>query len=124
MEEKYILVVDDNSDVRTLVEDALQLFGLESRLAHNGSEALAMIEEATPSAIVLDLMMPNINGFSVLAMLHRAQAKAPIPVIVLSGLVDQAGHVARLPGVVGVMSKGDFNITRLRSLLDTAGLAA
>ncbi len=122
MEQKYVLVVDDNSDVRTLVEDALLMFGLESRMARNGSEALAMIQEAAPSAMILDLMMPHVNGFSVLAALSRVQEKTPIPIIILSALVDQAGHVAKLPGVVGVMAKGEFSIERFRSLLDGAGL--
>ncbi len=121
-EDRYVLVVDDDPHTRTLVTDALTVLGVSSRQARNGQQALEMIRADAPRAIVLDLMMPVLNGFAVLAELQRA-AGEPIPVIVLSALVDQAGPLHHLPGVAGVMCKGDFSLEGLRGLLAQAGIS-
>jgi two-component system phosphate regulon response regulator PhoB len=120
----YVLVVDDNPDVRTLIVDALSLFDIEGVVAVNGQEALRLVGDRLPTAIILDLMMPSMNGFGVITRLRQNAASRGIPIIVLSGLSDSRGGIRRLPGVVGVMCKGDFSLDRFRSLLDAAGLAA
>lgn len=122
MTDSYMLVVDDDSNVRTLITDALTLFGFQVRAVRSGDEALEIVRAAPPRGIILDLMMPQMNGFSVLAHLQRETSSRGIPVIVLSALIDQAPHVARLPGVAGVMCKGDFSMDGFRKLLVKAGL--
>ncbi len=118
----YVLVVDDDANVRTLVFDALKLFGFEAQTVKSGEEALEAVRNEAPRAIVLDLMMPHMNGFTVLAHLQRETGSRNIPIIVLSALIDQAPHVERLPGVSGVMCKGDFSMDGFRKLLVKAGL--
>lgn len=120
----YVLVVDDDPDVRTLLVDALSLFGIEGVVAVNGQEALRLVEDRPPTAIILDLMMPSMNGFSVISRLRQNAASRGISIIVLSGVSDSLGKIGRLPGVVGVIRKGDFSLAQLRSLLGTAGFAA
>lgn len=117
----YVLVVDDNPEVQMLVRDALQLLGTESRQAANGQQALAMITDEPPTAIILDLMMPIMDGFTMLTHLQHDPKNRAIPVILLSGLVDEAGRTSGLPGVIGVIRKDQFSVAGLRGLLVKAG---
>jgi len=123
MTNPYVLVVDDDLSTRMLVSDALMVFGQSSRRARNGQEALELIREEMPAAIILDLMMPEMTGFSFLATLTRELGGKTIPVIILSALGDQVKGVDALPGVVGFMCKGSFSMTGFGELLRKAGLA-
>ena len=59
-----ILVVDDDDDIARFVEVNLKLHGFEVLLAHDGAEALEMIERHRPDLAVVDLMMPHVDGSS------------------------------------------------------------
>ncbi len=118
----YVLVVDDDPDVRNMIVEALCLFGLEVRNAGDGQQALAMMRENPPQAILLDLMMPTLNGFSTLTRLQRDRALRVVPIILLSGLADNVPSIRQLPGVVGVLCKGDFSMDGLRAALKHAGV--
>jgi CheY-like chemotaxis protein len=120
--EDYVLVVDDDPNVTTLVVDALSLFGLNARFAVNGTDALQQIEKNPPKMIVLDLMMPGMDGFTTITRLHRNATIHHIPIIILSGIADASEQIKKLPGVVGVIRKGDFSIARLSLLLGQAGI--
>jgi diguanylate cyclase len=124
MNEHYILVVDDDPNVRMLVKDALTLLGYETMTARTGVEALEIVRQQPPDAMILDLMMPGMTGFSVLVSLRDAAGGRNIPVIVLSALIDQTRGVERLPGVVGVMCKGNFSFDGFRHLVGKLELAA
>jgi CheY-like chemotaxis protein len=119
-----VLVVDDDPDVRVLLGDALGLLGLEFRMAESGAAALKLIEARRPAAIVLDLMMPEMDGLSLLALLRQDAAQHDIPVIIMSALIDIERRAASMPGVVGVIQKGDFEVGLLRDLLVRAGVIA
>ncbi len=118
----YILVVDDDPDVRRLISDVLRLFGLRGRHAVNGAEALALVYENPPRAIVLDVMMPVLDGLSLLTLLQRSRRGRHIPIILLSGLGDEAQRLRHLPGVVAVMCKSDFSLDTFRTTLRQAGV--
>lgn len=120
----YVLIVDDNSDVQTLVMDVLEALGIEGREVHNGRQAVAMVQQNPPAAIVLDLMMPIADGFTTLIHLQGNRTSRQIPIIVLSSLIDGDRYVYRFPGVIGVMSKGNFSIEGFHALLKEAGIAA
>ncbi len=118
----YVLVVDDDPSVRSLLLDALTLMGVEGQVAMDGEQALEMVGEDPPAAIVLDLRMPVLDGFSTLASLQGKQASRQIPIILLSGMIDYDLRLYRLAGVVGVMSKGNFSLDGFRDLLTKAGI--
>ena len=122
--DNYVLVVDDNPDVQKLMLDILEAFDVEGRKAFNGQQALDMVWEAPPTVIVLDLMMPVMDGFTMLTHLQGNQASRQIPVILLSALVDSSNnrHMQKFPGVIGVMAKGNFSIEAFRALLSQAGV--
>jgi CheY-like chemotaxis protein len=112
----YVLVVDDHPDVRRLIMDVLEAMNITARQAMNGEQALEMVDEQLPRAIVLDLMMPVMNGFTMLTQLYNRRRGRPIPVILLSGVANDQ-QMKALPGVVGVLKKGGFGIDELRSML-------
>jgi two-component system OmpR family response regulator len=73
-----ILVVDDEENIRFLVESGLALAGLDTVSATNGREALALVAERRPHLIVLDVMMPEFDGFEVLRRLRESGDKTPV----------------------------------------------
>jgi CheY-like chemotaxis protein len=77
-----ILVADDDPLVRTMVQATLQNHGMRCRLAATGSEALQMIRECRPHAAVLDVGMPGMDGYQVLAAIR--EECLPLPVILLT----------------------------------------
>jgi CheY-like chemotaxis protein len=78
-----ILIVEDESDVRRLYAIGLNQRGFEVKLAANGAEAVERIAAEKPDVILLDWVMPLMNGGEVLS--HLAETHGSIPVIVISG---------------------------------------
>jgi CheY-like chemotaxis protein len=115
--DNYVLVVDDQPDVRRLIMEVLDTIPAAGREAVNGEQALSIVRESTPRAIVLDLMMPVMNGFTFLTHLHGEKSSKTIPVILLSGVAEDGAQIRTLPGVVGVLKKGSFSIEELRTML-------
>jgi signal transduction histidine kinase/CheY-like chemotaxis protein len=84
-----ILVVDDDPSIRSLLQQEFAEAGYRVRLAANGREALDRIREEKPGLVVLDVMMPEMNGFDVAAVLKNDPATMDIPIIILSIVEDQ-----------------------------------
>jgi CheY-like chemotaxis protein len=83
---RRILVVDDEEDVRDLVSRVLQDAGFQVNVAAGGREAIARMASEHPDLLILDIMMPDVDGWAVLA--HVADMQTPPPVVVLSGGAD------------------------------------
>ena len=81
-----VLVVDDEADFVQLLQYNLGLDGFETFSASNGVEALHQARRVLPDVILLDLMLPDIDGFSVREILRSQPSTADIPVIVISAL--------------------------------------
>jgi len=92
-----ILVTDDDISIRDLIRTRLQLAGYEVHVARNGAEALSHVMAVRPDAMVLDINMPEMDGFEVLAALHAATT-AMIPVLVLTAR-HAVGDVQRAIGL-------------------------
>ena len=102
-----ILVVDDDDDQVALVSRLLAKEGREVMTASNGREALARLAERKPSLILLDLMMPVMDGFDFLEALHARHFQPPIPVIVVTAKDLNPDDIERLNGgVAQVVHKG------------------
>lgn len=84
-----ILVVDDNDSNRNLLVHQLVRQGHDVSESPSGSQALQMIREDKPDLILLDLFMPDMNGFDVLREMHKDEDLRSIPVIIITGLSDQ-----------------------------------
>lgn len=79
-----ILVVDDSTDSRFLVEIILEEAGYKIQSAENGYSALARVEESPPDLMVLDLMMPGLNGYEVIQVLRYDDRFPYIPVLIMT----------------------------------------
>lgn len=88
-----ILVVDDDYSVQSLMRTLLELEGYEVRIAGDGRDALRQISEDRPDAMVLDIMMPELDGVGVLKSLQSVGGMESLPVIVLTG--DQSLLIGR-----------------------------
>jgi CheY-like chemotaxis protein len=87
--QKTVLVVDDYDDVRALTKKALESFGYRVIEAASGAEAVRIAQADSPDLILMDLSMPNMDGFATIHQLRRLLGLRDIPVIALSA------HTAR-----------------------------
>jgi CheY-like chemotaxis protein len=95
-DEQLVQVVEDDPDVGEILEMILGAEGYRVLRARDGREALAQLEGAAPDLILLDLMMPGMNGWEFRAAQLADEALAGIPVIVMTGAGDDASAVAEL----------------------------
>jgi two-component system, OmpR family, response regulator len=86
--EQRILVVDDEKSITDLVTMALRLRGVAVEVAHTGSDALRAVQSFRPHLVVLDVMLPDFDGFAVLERMLRERRSADIPVLFLTARGD------------------------------------
>jgi CheY-like chemotaxis protein len=84
-----LLVVDDNTDLLELFQLAISREGFEVAVAEDGAKALGMLSAFKPDLILLDLMMPVLDGFQVIERL-KAERILDIPVIIMTGYWEEA----------------------------------
>jgi CheY-like chemotaxis protein len=99
-----VLVVDDDPDILEALSEILEAEGFEIRRARNGKEALERLEPAPPSLILLDLMMPVMDGWEFAQRMRQKPAVAAIPIIVLSADRNVGSKAADI-GAVGHLAK-------------------
>ena len=101
-----ILIIDDEPDIRLIVRLSLQKRGLTVVEASGGQEGVRLARRERPDAILLDVMMPNVDGPTTLAELRAAPESAAIPVVFLTAKA-QRSEVERLRdlGATGVLTK-------------------
>ena len=110
-----VLVVDDDPDVRVLLETYLELEGFVVLTASNGIDALARLRHTKPSVILLDLMMPVMDGVEFRKRQQTFPELRDIPVVCLSARHD-AQQTARLLGVADCVGK-PFELETLAAVL-------
>jgi two-component system, OmpR family, response regulator MprA len=117
-----ILVVDDDDTIRATIAEALELDGFIVETASNGAEAWVLVSERPPSGILLDLMMPVMNGWQFLEKCRAAGVCDGTPVVIMSAYHKLSSEVAKL-GVSGYVSKPfdlDVLLGEVERALDTA----
>jgi two-component system phosphate regulon response regulator PhoB len=103
---KTILVVDDEPDLRELIEVNLKKDGYKVVTAGSGEEALTLASTELPALIVLDLMLPGVDGFEVCRRLKAQEMTSATPVIMLTALTEEPDVVAGLElGAVDYITK-------------------
>jgi pilus assembly protein CpaE len=89
-----ILVVDDDVDTLKLIGLILQRQGYEVRVASSGAQALSILDEETPSLILLDIMMPEMDGYAVARQLRSEPVSADVPIIMFTAKAQLDDKVA------------------------------
>ncbi|BBC97079.1 response regulator transcription factor [Streptomyces griseofuscus] len=120
-----VLVVDDDPDLAEVLTGALRYEGWQVRAAGDGAAALAAARELAPDAVVLDVMLPDMDGFTVLRRLHETQPEVCVLFLTARDAVEDR--------IAGLTAGGDDYVTkpfsleevvaRLRGLLRRAGMA-
>lgn len=110
-----VLVVDDSVLIRELLVATLAADGHEPRIAVDGVEAVRSVREIRPDLIILDWMMPRLDGMGCLRCLRRNRETRDIPVIMLSGSVTRELVLeAAQHGIGGFYSKENLPLADLR----------
>ena len=104
---RTVLLVDDDADIRTIGAISLeQVGGLEVSMASSGRGCIAVASELQPDVILLDMMMPDLDGLATLALLREDPKSASIPVIFMTAKVQQRDVGGYLDaGAIGVIAK-------------------
>jgi signal transduction histidine kinase/CheY-like chemotaxis protein len=109
-----VLVVEDDFDARRIITNALQSDGWVVDEAENGRAALECIERSRPALILLDLMMPQMDGFEFVARFRESPANRNIPIVVLTAKEVTPEERARLNGqVFEIVQKGSIGIDQI-----------
>jgi CheY-like chemotaxis protein len=118
---RRILVAEDDRFLRKAAEMALKRRGYTVLTAANGEEALRTAQSALPDLVLLDLIMPKLNGFDVLQALKQEAPTAHIPVIILSNLGQERDvQQAMEAGAAAYLIKGDLSLQALVERVEEA----
>ena len=108
-----VLLVDDDAGMRELVRAELEREGYDVQEAASADEGLASIENRKPELVLLDVMMPHVDGWEMLRRIQERHGAGAIPVLMFSGQVDDgAGRQAASSGARGFVGK-PFNLAEL-----------
>jgi DNA-binding response OmpR family regulator len=125
---KKILVVDDDAELVELVSFNLKQAGYAVGTAFDGVDAIKKARSLQPDLIVLDIMMPELDGFAVCEILHRDSATASIPIMMLTALSSELGRVAGLGSGASDFLTKPFSprllVARIEELLKKAAQTA
>jgi DNA-binding response OmpR family regulator len=101
---KRVLIVEDDQELRELLRTTLEGEGFTAEIATDGAEGLSRLRRGVPDLVLLDLVLPGINGLEVLMALRSDPAARRVPVIVMTGTQTQASELRGL-GVVALLYK-------------------
>ena len=119
---RSVLVIDDDPVILELMEAVLRPEGFEVLKAKDGRHGLQIARERNPDLVVLDLLMPEMNGFEVVDEMHGSPETASIPIVVLTNKSLSREEKDRLNGrIIAIRQKGEFHredfVAQVRSLL-------
>lgn len=117
-----ILIVDDEPDVRELFNITLKMAGHVTETAKHGLEAVDRLQSDLPELIVLDLMMPHLDGFGLLNHIRNEMSTKPIRVLVATAKVLEDADQEKLGSwpVVGILNKGELDIGQMVLIVSSA----
>ncbi len=117
---RTVLVVDDERDTNDILASFVQAHGFETVQVFSGHEALSTVAKQTPDLILLDLMLPDINGFEVCDRLKRERETNLIPIVMVTALQDAHHRAAGVRvGANGYLIK-PFTTAQLDEIIDAA----
>jgi CheY-like chemotaxis protein len=119
--QQTVLVVDDDPGILDMHCRLVERTGCRTVTARNGREALEVLDQTRPDLILLDLMMPEMDGFAVLDVLRKREVTRDIPVIILTARMLSEADLERCNrGVAAILGKGLFNAAETLSHIEAA----
>lgn len=91
-----ILIIDDEANLPIFLNDFLEENGFVTSMVHTGKEALRVALESTPDAILLDIDLPDIDGYSLCRSMRRTSTLRTVPIVMLTALADKRNEIAGL----------------------------
>ncbi|MBD3246168.1 MAG: response regulator [Candidatus Omnitrophica bacterium] len=92
MEQKTIMIVDDNQDFLEELDELLQESGYRTEVCASGKCALEKVNDVHPDLILLDMKMPEVSGFQVADKIHRGSGSGEIPIVAMTGYYTEKEH--------------------------------
>ena len=125
MQPLKILIADDEANIRRILATRLQLQGHQLQLAENGLQALELFRGFEPDLVLLDVMMPELDGF---AVTERIRAQSEVPIILLTALDDVADRITGLQLGADDYVRKPFSVkeleARMRCVMRRSSVAA
>jgi CheY-like chemotaxis protein len=117
MSDYAILVVDDEVPFTDIMAEILRSYGLRTKVAHNAKEALKLLHKGVPQLMILDVMMPEIDGLTLIGQIRTNRRWRKIPVVVASASVMPDQKEAAFTAGADVFLPKPFNSKELRAAL-------
>jgi len=114
-----ILVVDDDAEISSLVQCSLESMGHQVRVCDNGREVMDTLRSYKPDLLILDVMLPGIDGYSLTNLITEDADTKKLPIIVLSALEPSRAMFQRFSQVAAFLTK-PFNTDDLMEAVKTA----
>jgi DNA-binding response OmpR family regulator len=111
-----VLIVDDDAAIREMLQTTLKIKGYQVIVAEDGQEALHLLEAFTPQVILLDLMMPRMDGYAFLEEVERRGLRSHFAILVLTAQNQRTSELARW-SVDGFITK-PFHLAHLMQMID------
>lgn len=113
-----ILIVDDEEAYCEVVGELLEANGFQVHIAHDAGDALFRLKQVTPDLILMDIMMPEVDGLTLIGRLRLSQDWARIPIIVISAKAMPEDRTAALGAGANSFLPKPFTAQKLRSAID------
>ena len=110
---KRILLVDDEPMIIRMVGDRLQMEGYEVLVAMDGQEGMEKAQTERPDLIILDLMLPKLNGYSVCSVLKRDPRYQKIPIVIFTAKTDESEEEMKLLSGADAFVRKPFKASEL-----------
>ena len=117
MSKPVILLIDDEKPYAKVIKEALEVNGVEVLLAHNAMDALNLFQQVTPDLILMDVMMPEVDGLSLLRWIREHSENDSLPIHVVSAKAqDEDRKAAITAGANGFLAK-PFTVDEMRDVI-------
>jgi PleD family two-component response regulator len=116
---KVILIVDDERTIAKAIDQHFSKKGFETKIAYDGEQALEQVKDFKPDLILLDIIMPKVDGMTVLKQLKASEKTKDIPVIMLTNLgTEKTIEGAKKEGSTDYLVKVDYTLSQLDKKVD------
>lgn len=117
MSKPIILLIDDEKPYAEVIKEALEINGVEVLLAHNAMDALNLFQQVTPDLILMDVMMPEVDGLSLLRWIREHSENESLPIHVVSAKAQEEDRNAAIAaGANGFLAK-PFTVDEMREVI-------